>query len=167
MILDPHDAAAERERALAIRLGQTMANATAPVPTPPPDAMADDVGTLTVYTDERCGFCDWCRQWLRAQPLLVPVQFAPAGGEEARRRLGALAASDDLVVQADDGRVWAGGGAFILCLWATERHRDLARTLRMPVVRMSAERFFRSLSSNRDVMARFFPPTPVAAPVRR
>ena len=161
MLIDLDDAIDRRDR------GGAAPEAPTPIPTgPPPDPMDGDVAGLTVYADEACGFCGWCRGWLSAQSLLVPMRFAPAGGEEAQRRLGPLADGtlDDLVVQADDGRVWVGPSAFVLCLWATEHHRDLAMRLRIPGFKLTAERFFHMISANRKTLARFVPP---ASLVRR
>jgi hypothetical protein len=84
----------------------------------------------------------------------VPVRFTPAGGPEAQARLGVLGAGAELVVVADDGRAWTGAAAFVMCLWATARHRDLASALRLPMVRMRAEAFFHAVTANRAVLDR-------------
>ncbi len=116
--------------------------------------LSPEVGGLTVVYDADGAFCAWCRAWLCAQPLLVPVRFTPAGGAEAQARLGVLGAGAELVVVADDGRAWTGAAAFVMCLWATARHRDLSHTLRLPVARMGAEAFFHALTANRAVLDR-------------
>ncbi len=117
-------------------------------------ALSSDVGALTVVYDPNGTFCAWCRSWLEAQPLLVPVRFTPTDGPEAQARLGVLGAGAELVVVADDGRAWTGAAAFVMCLWATARHRDLSRTLRLPVARMGAEAFFHALAANRPLLDR-------------
>lgn len=124
------------------------------------DALSPDVGALTVVYDPASPFCTWCRGWLQAQPLLVPVRFLPAGGPEAQARLGVLGAGAELVVVADDGRAWTGGAAFVMCLWATARHRDLSSTLRLPVARVGAEAFFHALTANRAILTRLLEPSP-------
>jgi hypothetical protein len=105
-------------------------------------------------------FCAWCRSWLETQPLLVPVRFTPAGGPEAVARLGVLGTGAELVVVADDGRAWTGAAAFVMCLWATARHRDLAYALRLPVARMGAEAFFHAVTANRAILDRLLSPVP-------
>ena len=133
------------------------------------DPLSNDVGALTVvYQAEPAGsggtsagaFCAWCRSWLEAQPLLVPVRFTPAGGPEAIARLGVLGTGAELVVVASDGRAWTGAAAFLMCLWATARHRDLAYALRLPVARMGAEAFFHAVTANRSVLDRLLSPAP-------
>jgi predicted DCC family thiol-disulfide oxidoreductase YuxK len=116
--------------------------------------LSPDVGSLTVVYDRESAFCSWCRAWLEAQPLLVPVRFTAAGGEEARARLDVLGTGADLVVVARDGRAWTGAAAFVMCLWATARHRDLASSLRLPLAWMGAEAFFHAVTANRAVLDR-------------
>ena len=119
-----------------------------------------DVGGLTVVYDADRAFCAWCRAWLESQPLLVPVRFTPGGSPEAQARLGVLGTGAELVVVADDGRAWTGAAAFVMCLWATARHRDLSHTLRQPVTRTSAEAFFSSLAANQPLLDRLLSPGP-------
>ena len=123
-----------------------------------------DVGRLTVVYDAEDPFCTWCRAWLEAQPLLVPVRFEAAGGAEAQARLGVLGTGADLVVIAEDGRAWTGSSAVVMCLWATARHRDLASALRLPVARMGAGAFFSAVTANRAVLDRLLRAGPQRVP---
>ena len=116
--------------------------------------LSPEVRQLVVVYDPGAAFSAWCRSWLEAQPLLVPVRFTPVGGPEALARLGALGTGAELVVVADDGRAWTGAGAFVMCLWATARHRDLSQTLRLPGARMGAEAFFHALAEDRPLLDR-------------
>jgi len=122
--------------------------------------LSPDVGRLTVVYDADDAFCAWCRGWLEAQPLLVPVRFTPAGGAEAQARLGVLGVGVDLVVIAQDGRAWTGAAALVMCLWASARHRDLAEALRLPVARTGARAFFSAVTANRAVLDRLLPTGP-------
>ncbi len=124
------------------------------------DALSADVGALTVVYDPSGAFSTWCRSWLQAQPLLVPVRFTPAGGPQAQARLGVLGTGAELVVVADDGRAWTGAAAFVMCLWATARHRGLASSLHLPVPRMGAEAFFHAVTANRAILDRLLSPVP-------
>jgi predicted DCC family thiol-disulfide oxidoreductase YuxK len=127
-----------------------------------PTPLSPDVGRLTVVYDPDGAFCAWCRAWLEHQPLLVPVRFSPVGGPEAVARLGVLGTGAELVVVAEDGRAWTGAAAFVMCLWATARHRDLASALRLPVARMGAEAFFHAVSAHHGVLDRLLDRTPTA-----
>lgn len=87
------------------------------------------VGRLTVLYDADCGLCRWVRTWLEGSALLVPLDWVACGSDEARRRLPHLdhdRTREEVTVVADTGEVWSAEGAWIVCLWATAAHRDLA-----------------------------------------
>ena len=110
-----------------------------------------DTTRLTVVYDERCAFCRRCRDWLAAQPCLVEVELLPAGSAEARRRYGSLPwMGAELVAVDQDGRVWVGPAAFVVCLWATYRYRPWSYVLARPGFSGHTERFFRKVSKRRD-----------------
>jgi predicted DCC family thiol-disulfide oxidoreductase YuxK len=97
---------------------------------------------LTVLYDARCGFCSACRHWLEGQAQLVRLEFLPAGSPTARRRFPTLvdsARGEELVVVSDEGGVYRGPQALIMCFWALEDYRDwsfrLARPSLLPVAR--------------------------------
>jgi predicted DCC family thiol-disulfide oxidoreductase YuxK len=110
---------------------------------------------LTILYDERCALCVRCRAWMEAQPAFVRLEFVAAGSTEAMERFGVVPwLGDELVVVADDGRVWAGPAAFLVCLWALEAWREWS--YRLSATRASAkmaERFFISLSARRKWLA--------------
>jgi len=129
--------------------------------------LSADVGGLTVVYDPTSAFCSWCRTWLETQPLRVPLRFTPAGGAEALARLDVLGAGADLVVVADDGRAWTGAAGFVMCLWATARHRELSRTLHLPMAWMGAEAFFHAVTANRAILDRLLRVGPTPQPALR
>ena len=117
--------------------------------------------SLTVIYDEGCALCRRCREWMLAEPSLVPVVFVAAGSDESRRRFGSLPwVGSELVVVDDDGLVWVGPGAFLVCLWALAGYRELSYTLSGPLLAPFAERFFRALSSQRGAIAAFLDSRP-------
>jgi predicted DCC family thiol-disulfide oxidoreductase YuxK len=98
---------------------------------------------LTVLYDAGCGLCRTARSWLAARPQLVPLEFIAAGGEEARRRYPALDADEtlaEITVVADDGGVYTGDAAWLVCLWALDGYRGLAARLAQPHLRPLARR---------------------------
>ena len=50
---------------------------------------------------------------------------------------------------SDNGQVWLGDHAFIMCLWALRDYRRWARRLSSPLLRPVARQAFAALSSNR------------------
>ncbi|GAA3192967.1 thiol-disulfide oxidoreductase DCC family protein [Dactylosporangium siamense] len=98
---------------------------------------------LTVLYDAGCGLCRTARTWLASRAQLVPLEFVPAGSDEARRRYPALDPAEtlaDITVVADDGGVYTGDGAWIICLWALDGYRGLAARLSRPDLRPTARR---------------------------
>jgi predicted DCC family thiol-disulfide oxidoreductase YuxK len=109
---------------------------------------------LTVLYDESCPLCIRCRDWMSGQRSFVPLRFVPCGSEEARTRYRSIPwLGGELVVVSDEGDVWAGPAAFLVCLWALEDWREWSDTLSGSVFAPMAERFFKALSSRRRAVA--------------
>ncbi|MDG5803252.1 DCC1-like thiol-disulfide oxidoreductase family protein [Streptomyces ossamyceticus] len=90
---------------------------------------------LTVLYDARCTLCVFVREWLGRQRQLVPLDFVPAGSDEARRRFPALdhrATLAEITVVGDAGQVYRGSAAWVVCLWALREQRPLAHRLSTP-----------------------------------
>ena len=109
---------------------------------------------LTILYDERCAFCLRCRDWLGQQPCLVEVELLAAGSPTAHERYGAVPwLGSELVVADEEGNVWVGPAAFLMCLWATARYRPWAFLLSRPGWSKHAERFFAHVSKRRSAWA--------------
>lgn len=107
---------------------------------------------LTVLYDAKCGFCRGCRAWLSRQTQSVPLRFIAQGSDEARRRFPNVVASDpleELVVVADDGRVYRDARAVIMCLYALREYRGLAMRLARPGLEKYARRMYRLVAERR------------------
>lgn len=105
---------------------------------------------LTVFYDRRCELCRRSRAWLEVEPQRVPLRFLATDGAEAAALAGELPwLGEELVVVADDGAAWIGPAAFLVCLWATERHHRWAHRLSSPTLAPLAERFLATVSTNR------------------
>jgi predicted DCC family thiol-disulfide oxidoreductase YuxK len=110
---------------------------------------------LTVVYDEECALCRRCRQWLEGQPTHVPLEFLAAGAAAARDRYGSVPwLGADLVVADEQGNVWAGPAAFLMCLWATVQYREWSYRLSGRTLAPLAERFFLFVSHNRRRIGR-------------
>jgi predicted DCC family thiol-disulfide oxidoreductase YuxK len=99
------------------------------------DAARVPVRRLTVLYDARCSLCAYLKEWLSRQAQLVPLQFVPAGSEQARReypRLDHRATLDEITVVGDAGQVYQGAAAWVVVLWALREYRALAHRLSTP-----------------------------------
>jgi predicted DCC family thiol-disulfide oxidoreductase YuxK len=111
---------------------------------------------LTVIYDAECALCVRARSWLERQARFVELGFVAVHSAEAARRFSALPiGGQDLVVVADDGQVWIGPSAFIMCLWALRGYRAWALRLAHPLLMPVARRFFHLLSARRLALARW------------
>jgi predicted DCC family thiol-disulfide oxidoreductase YuxK len=114
------------------------------------------VRKLTVLYDERCGFCCACRRFLERRPQLVELSFVPAGSEDARRRFGRLLAraTEELVVVSDDGGVYRGERAYLMCLYALREFRALSFRLARPALLPLARHAFAWLQRRRGTLSK-------------
>jgi predicted DCC family thiol-disulfide oxidoreductase YuxK len=111
---------------------------------------------LTVLYDATCAFCVRCRHWAREQRALVPLEFIPRRSGEAERRFpGASSPDDELVVVSDEGAVYRGDSAFLMCLWALEDYREWSLRLAAPGMRPLTRRALEWLSHNRAGFGRW------------
>jgi predicted DCC family thiol-disulfide oxidoreductase YuxK len=123
--------------------------------------LAPDRGprALTVLFDPTCKLCQRCRVWMLGQASYVPLVFLACSEAEARLRYGGIPwLGNELVVVGDDGEVWAGPAAFLVCLWALVDWREWSFRLAAPAFAALVERFFIALSSRRRTLSAFLAP---------
>ena len=107
---------------------------------------------LTVLYDKNCGLCRRCRWWLAAEPAYVELDFLAAQSPDVVRRFPGLEPEgkpEELIVVSDDGGVYRGPEAFIMCLWALENYREWSEVLARPALMPLARHAFGLLSENR------------------
>ena len=97
--------------------------------------MPEPLSRLTVLYDSGCPLCSLFREWLAGQPVLVPLDLVPAESAEAHVRFPGLdhaRTMQEITVVGDDGSIWTGEHAWVMCLWALASHRALAERLADP-----------------------------------
>lgn len=107
---------------------------------------------LTVLYDASCRACRNARLWLERQYQTVPLEFLGAGTRSARRRFGDLDVEDTLTelhVVDDDGRVYRGAKAWVLCLWALRDYRGWSVRMARPETLPRAQKIVEWVSSHR------------------
>ena len=113
--------------------------------------------TLTIFYDAHCGLCGGFRRWMRTQVSAVHLEFLPFDSDEALRRLPELAGMEperEIVVMSDEGAVWQGAGAWVVCLWALRDWRGWAKRLASPMLLPVAGNVCQLISQNRIGMSR-------------
>ncbi|WP_433163657.1 thiol-disulfide oxidoreductase DCC family protein [Kribbella sp. CA-247076] len=116
---------------------------------------------LTVLYDAECGLCRRFRSWLAAQrPApdgqggVLRLRFVAAGSADARALLPGLdhaATLREVTVVADDGSVYVGDRAWIVCLWTTWEHRHTAVRLSGPAMRPVARAMVQAAAGLRSL----------------
>lgn len=118
-----------------------------------PDLLIDAAtpAGLTVVYDGSCELCRHARRWLEGQRTYVPLYFVSAQDKEATAPFtGVPWLGEELVVVADDGRVWVGPAAFITAIWATRQYRPWAYRLSGNTLSGVARHFFHTLTVRRS-----------------
>lgn len=106
--------------------------------------------SITVVYDATCELCRHARRWLEGQKTYVPLQFVAAQDPVAQARFGAVPwLGEELVVVADDGRVWVGPAAFITAMWATKRYRNWSYRLSGDTFSGLARHVFHTITAER------------------
>jgi predicted DCC family thiol-disulfide oxidoreductase YuxK len=107
---------------------------------------------LYVLFDAQCELCVRCRNWLTKQPAFVPLSFVALQSDEAQRRfpgIEALKPNEQLLVISNDGSVYRGAYAWIMCLWALQNYREHAQRMAHPILLPFARIVCELLSRNR------------------
>ena len=118
--------------------------------------------SLVVLYDAQCGLCRRFKEWLATQrPAkngsggVLRFEFVAAGSADARRLYPALdheATLREVTVVADDGSVYVGDRAWIVCLWATADHRHTAVRLSRPSMRPVAKAMVQAAAGLRSML---------------
>ena len=107
---------------------------------------------IYVFYDGECVLCRRVREWLARQPAYIELVFLPFQSEAARRLCPDLARfhpSDQLIALADDGAIYSGEKAWLICLYALRDYRRWARKLATPALRPLAQRLCFLISHHR------------------
>ena len=112
---------------------------------------------LTVFYDANCGVCTSFRRWVNGEPAYLVLEFLPYNCRRASEICPDLlkrGADREVIVMADDGRLWQGAEAWVTCLWALRRWRGWSKRLAKAVLLPFAEKLCKLVSSNRLTLSR-------------
>lgn len=107
---------------------------------------------LYVFYDGECGLCRRCREWMADQPVFVRLIFHPFQSAEAQRIcpwLPQLQPDQQLIVMSDEGGIYVGEKAWLICLYALRHYRGWSEKLAAPALRPLARRICLLVSHNR------------------
>ena len=118
--------------------------------------------TLYVLFDTKCELCRRVRVWLQVQAPFVPLTFVPLQSPDLEERFPGITAMEparEILVVSDDGEVWRGADAWIMCLWALREFRGWSQRLASPLLRPFALRVCDMVSRNRHRFSQWFQST--------
>lgn len=113
---------------------------------------------LYVLYDAQCSFCLHCRQWLGAQTALLLLEFIPFQSAEAARCFPGIEkwkTADHWLAVSDEGGVYQGANAVVMCLYALEDYREWSARLSGPALLPFASVAVELLSSPRRNISRW------------
>jgi len=110
--------------------------------------------SLTVLYDADCNFCRRCVRWLRSQRKFLRMEFTPIRSAEARLGFPGEERSAELTVIDDDGGVYYGPRAYIMCLYALREYRALSLRLASRALWPRARKAFEMITNNRWRLSR-------------
>ena len=107
---------------------------------------------LTVLYDSQCGLCRRVHEWLAHQPKYVRLAFVPVNSPEAWHRFPKLNHAmtlEDVTVISEEGAVYWGAKAWVMCMWALRDYRAWAYRLSSPELLPTAKKVISMISQNR------------------
>lgn len=116
---------------------------------------------LYVLYDQECALCQSCRRWLMRQQAFIELYFSPLQSPEIIQRFPGLKEWDQLdlreklIVVSDEGAVYQGQYAWIMCLYALCEYREWAQCLAHPTLLPFARRVCEAVSRNRYSISQF------------
>jgi predicted DCC family thiol-disulfide oxidoreductase YuxK len=108
---------------------------------------------LFVIYDAGCGLCTRVKDWMGRQASLLDLEFVASASADARARFPQLPAGE-LAAVGNNGDVWLGNRAWIVCLWALRDYREWAFRLSSPLLTLLAREAFTVISGNRAALSR-------------
>lgn len=114
------------------------------------------MNTLYVLYDHTCPHSVRHQAWLARQEPLVPVRLLAHRAEEVPCRFPGIEphlTTHELTVLSDDGQLWTGPAASVMCLFMLEKHREFAERLACPLLLPYARTALELLSRDGQVPA--------------
>lgn len=116
--------------------------------------------SLYILYDAECSVCRNCSRWLQKQPAFVELKPIPLQSPQTPNRfpgIDKLNLRKDLVVITDEGDLYQGAPAWIMCLYALKAYREWAFRLSEPELLPFARRICTLISDHRLKLSNWFP----------
>jgi predicted DCC family thiol-disulfide oxidoreductase YuxK len=107
---------------------------------------------IYIIYDSECGLCVQCRKWIEKQPAFLQITFLPRNSQEAATLITTVTdqkLGDELIVVSDEGGLYRGAHAWVMCLYALQNYRELGNKIATPMLLPWAKRICELVAQNR------------------
>lgn len=114
---------------------------------------------LTILHDTGCAFCRRCVAWLKEQPKYLEMEFLPLDAPLVRQRfpeLNAALLKSELTVVDDEGGVYYGENAYVICLYGLRDYREWSARLSRPGARPFVRKALHAVTQHRHTLSELF-----------
>ena len=115
---------------------------------------------LTVLYDGECELCKRCRTFFTNKPAYISLKFIALQTPDLEQQFPGIHAfhpDKEIIVISDEGGVYQGGFAWIMCLYALKEYREWSFRLANPALLPFAKRIVSSVSHNRYFLSSLLP----------
>ena len=112
---------------------------------------------LTIFYDSNCGLCRAFKQWMLGQFSHCRLEFVPYTSNLAKRLLPEIVNMDagrEIIVMNDEGDIWQGPEAWVVCLWVLKKWRGWAERMAAPALLPLAAKVCHLVSANRLTLSK-------------
>jgi len=118
-----------------------------------------NITNLDIFYDGQCGMCCTFHEWVNEQERAFQVNFIPYQDPQAYDIFPGLKELDpekEMIVRTDQGELFHGAEAWVLCLFSCEHHQAKARKLGGKMLLPVAIKACNLLAANRKRLSRVF-----------
>ncbi len=118
-----------------------------------------NISTVEVYYDGQCGMCCTFHEWINEQQRAYEVKFIPYQSERAELLFPGVMALDpasEMIVRTNDGELFRGAQAWVLCLYSCSSYQKVAVKLGGPLLLPVAIKACNVLAANRHKLSKVF-----------
>jgi predicted DCC family thiol-disulfide oxidoreductase YuxK len=121
--------------------------------------LPNELKRIEVFYDGRCGMCCSFHEWINRQPRAYRIEFIPYQSQMAETvfpGIGTLDPAREMIVRTDQGEIFRGAEAWVLCLYSCANHQATAGKLASPGLLSIAIHSCRLLAANRHSLSKVF-----------
>jgi predicted DCC family thiol-disulfide oxidoreductase YuxK len=115
--------------------------------------------SIDIFYDGSCGMCCTFKDWLVAEERAFAIQCLPYQSEKAAEVFPGLSEHEPekvMVVRTDQGEVFKGAEAWVLCLYSCKHHQKKAKTLSSKFLLPLAMKTCNLIAANRQGISDLF-----------